>query len=82
MKGFLEIKEDAWLDSLPEREGTYLYKSCTGLSIIRVVYYPSNFNYGIEWDGYFGVSTFRGKHVSRISGKFIEIKTEESNYDN
>lgn len=63
-----------YMNELPEEEGTYLWKSIDSIQVIKVLYYPAKEEYGTRWNAYYGVSTFRGKHISQLKGKFVKIE--------
>lgn len=70
----IEVDFSKGLDSLPEKEGTYLRQGSRGVEVLTVAYYPPKLEYGIQWGGHYGVSNHRGHDVSQYTGMFVELK--------
>jgi hypothetical protein len=58
----------------PDKEGTFLWKNSLGVEIITVKTTPIAYHGGVEFGGQLGVMGHRGRHPSRLSGEFAEIK--------
>ena len=69
------IQKDLFSSQYPKEEGTYLWIGdySEELELILVKYYEPKAEYGMQWDGYFGVVGMRGRNVTQLSGKFLKI---------
>ena len=62
----------------PTEEGRYLWigEYSLDISLITVIYYPPSENYGLSWEGYYGVVDDRGRNVECLQGKFLKLELE------
>lgn len=70
----LVIFSDSFIEQHPCEEGSYLWASSTGVDMIKVVYYPPKTEYGIRWEGYYGVPNFAQRDVQNLKGKFLKVE--------
>lgn len=74
----LIITDELWTDEVPQKEGTYLWRgSETGtLTLVKVVYYPERWEYGMSWSAYYGIVGMRGRDVQLLKGFWIKLEEE------
>ena len=64
-------------DEVPQEEGKFLYVSdCGAIDVITLYLTDKRFDYGIEWDAYYGVVEYRGRNVKQLTGSFAKINKQ------
>ena len=59
-------------NKVPQKEGYYIwqstmFKQVSQPEILHVVWYPPKFDYGMQWDGFWGILNYRGRNVGIFS---------------
>lgn len=61
----------------PEHEGAYLWLSSLGISLIHTAWVAPKTHGGVTFEAYLGVVEHRGRHIEKLSGKFLRLELFE-----
>jgi hypothetical protein len=69
--------EIEFTDKHPDKEGTFLWRHSIGVETIYVIYYPPKDEFGVHFDGCYGIPDMRGRNVRKLQGVFCEIELDK-----
>lgn len=73
-------KDISFSENKPNKEGRFLWKNHFSIEVIKVVYVPPREEYGLSWEGYYGVVEFRLRNVQSLRGSFAEIVVKKQEH--
>lgn len=72
----IKLSKNSFNPATPKAEGTYLWigEHSDSLSLITIKYNPPKDEYGLHWEGYYGVVEHRMRNVEQYKGLFLKLE--------